>query len=80
MADINVEVKRVQRVTVKSKLEVGDYTVTVTSQARGIRLNIKKSSDYYSNDITIPNQLFDVVGDIFKAVKEAKEKEEANGN
>lgn len=74
-----VDVRTVKQVNAVAKVRVDDYTITARSQKRGIRLNIKKDSQYYSNDITIPNELFDVVGEIFAAVKNAKEKEEANG-
>lgn len=77
---MKLDVKRVTTVSVKARKRVGERVVEVRSLKTGLKIVLTKAGygSYYDESILIPNELVDTVNEVFLAVKEAKEKEEAN--
>lgn len=78
MSNIDVKVSTRTIVNVKAGVELADGTrVTAKSMARGIRLSIQKANQYHPSEITIPEEAFDALGEIFTAVRTAREENAA---
>lgn len=73
MSNIDVKVTTRKIVNVKATIETEDGSrISAKSMARGIRLAIQKPGGYHPSEITIPEPLFDALGEIFEAVRDAR--------
>jgi hypothetical protein len=74
MSNIDLKVTTRTIVNVRARRQLEDGTrIAARSMARGIRLTVQKPNQYHPSEITIPEEAFDALGEIFIAVREARE-------
>lgn len=78
MSNIDLKVNTRTVVNVQAKLELEDGTrVAAKSMARGIRLTVQKPGAYHPSELTVPESAFDALGEVFAAVRAAREEKAA---
>lgn len=79
--DIDLKVKRTVKININATAETEDGTrVKATSQARAIKLEVRKPNSYYPDSISIPDSAFDELGEVFAAVRQARDEASKEGN
>lgn len=74
MSNIGLKVNTRTIVNIKAAVELEDGTrIVVRNMARGIRLAVTKPNQYHPSELTIPEAAFDALGEIFEAVRAARE-------
>lgn len=74
--DLKVTTRTIANIRARVELEDGTR-LAARSMSRGIRLTVQKPGQYHPSEITIPDQAFDALGEIFAAVREAREENAA---
>lgn len=78
MSNIDLKVNTRTIVNIKASIDLEDGgRIAAKSMARGIRLTVMKPNQYHPSEITIPEAAFDALGEIFEAVRAAREENAA---
>lgn len=71
MSDVKLKVTTTTKVNIEGKVSVEGYGyVKAKSMSRSIKLSVNRHANaYYEESISIPEDLFDALGQVFDAVR-----------